>query len=86
MDVVLSTYPTAKGGMQNESLVGIYTRFCTFGTNLYAQSVLVIKISASELSQKFIKVALLVGYMSWQTPATAHIPTKNLSMCAFSMC
>ncbi len=37
------------------------TRFCMLGTNLHAQSVLVSKISASELSQKFIKSALLVG-------------------------
>ncbi len=35
--------------------------FCTFGADLYAQSVLFSKISASELSRKFIKTALLVG-------------------------
>ncbi len=39
----------------------LHTRFCTFGTDLYAQSVLSNKISASEISQKFIKSALLVG-------------------------
>ncbi len=39
-----------------------YTFFCTFGTDLYVQSVLTMKISASELSRKFIKSALLVGY------------------------
>ncbi len=33
----------------------------TFGTNLHAQSVLINKISASELSREFIKTALLVG-------------------------
>ncbi len=38
-----------------------HTHFCTFGTNLHAQSVLSNKISASELRRKFIKVALLVG-------------------------
>ncbi len=37
--------------------------FCTFGTNLCAQSVQINKISASELSRKFIKTALLVGYV-----------------------
>ncbi len=34
--------------------------FCTFGADLYAQSVITKKIS--ELSRKFIKSALLVGY------------------------
>ena len=57
--------PTSNGGTQNGSSVGIRTRcmhvFCTFGVDLYAQSVLVNKVSASELSQKFIKSALLVG-------------------------
>ncbi len=37
------------------------TYFRTFGADLYAQSVIINKISASELSQKFIKSALLVG-------------------------
>ncbi len=37
------------------------TCFCLFGTNLYAQWVIVKKNSALELSQKFIKSALLVG-------------------------
>ncbi len=39
--------------------------FCTFGANLYAQSVLIDKISASELSLKFIMGALLVGQVSY---------------------
>ncbi len=42
----------------------IYTlliRFCTFGADLYAQSVLINKNSASELTRKFIKSAGLVG-------------------------
>ncbi len=39
---------------QSEYVHIAYT--CTFGTNLYAQSVL-IKISASELSREFIKGA-----------------------------
>ncbi len=41
----------------------MHTCICTFGADLYAQSVLINKISASELSWKFIKVALLVGYV-----------------------
>ena len=58
-------YPTTNSGMQNGSLVGILCThsmhvFCTFGANLYAQSVLN-KISALELSRKFIKSAWLVG-------------------------
>ncbi len=35
--------------------------FARSGTDLHAQSVLIIKISASERSRKFIKSALLVG-------------------------
>ena len=38
-----------------------HTFFCTLGADLYAQSVLINKISASELSRKLIKSALLVG-------------------------
>ena len=59
-------YPTTNGGMQNGSSVGICTHrvhvFCTFGSDLHAQSVLIDEISASELSRKFIKSELLVGY------------------------
>ncbi len=48
---------------ENGSSVGICTRcFCKFGTDLYAQLVLINKISTSELRQKFIKSALLVGF------------------------
>ncbi len=36
--------------------------FRTFGADLHAPSVLISKISASELSRKFIKSALLVGF------------------------
>ena len=58
--------PTTNGGMQNGSSVGIRTHFihvfARFGTNLHAQPVLVNKISASELSRKFIKSALSVGW------------------------
>ena len=48
----------------------MHTRFfCTFGTDLYAKSVFINKISALELSQKFIKSALLVGQerKSWRS-------------------
>ncbi len=41
----------------------LHTRFCTFGTDLYAQSVIINNISAAELSQNFIKSVLLVGPM-----------------------
>ncbi len=34
---------------------------CTFGLGLYAKSVLIIKISALEISRKFIKSVLSVG-------------------------
>ncbi len=41
----------------------LHTNFCTFAVDLYAQLVLINKISASELSRKFIKSKLLVGYL-----------------------
>ena len=44
---------------QRWNMYTLHTRFCTSGTNLYAQSVLISKISASELRRKFI--VLLVG-------------------------
>ncbi len=50
-------YPTTNGGIRT-----LHTHFCTFGTDVYAQSVLINKISALELSRKFTKSALLVGY------------------------
>ncbi len=40
----------------------LHKLFFTFGADLYAKLVLINKISASELSRKFIKSALLVGY------------------------
>ena len=39
----------------------LHTRFCTFGTDLYAQSVLGNKISASELRRKFTKAVSAIG-------------------------
>ncbi len=40
----------------------LHARFCTFGADLHAQSVLGNKISASELRRKFIKSVLLAGW------------------------
>ncbi len=58
-------HPTTNGGMQKRNLSWstntLDTRVCTFGADLYTQSVLINKISASELRRKFIKGALLVG-------------------------
>ena len=50
------------------------TRFRTFRTNLHAQSVLINKISASELTRKFIKSALLVGSLSPPPPPMKDSP------------
>ena len=61
-------FPTTNGGMQNGSSVVIHEHcmhvFCTFGANLYAQSVLINEISAMELCRKFIKSVMLVGLTS----------------------
>ena len=61
-------FPTTDGGMQNGSSVGVrvrvaHTFFARFRVDSYAQSVLIDEISASELSRKFIKSALLVGLL-----------------------
>ena len=48
----------AKRGMHSCNTYTLHTRFCTFGADLYAQSVLINEISASELRRKFIKSAL----------------------------
>ena len=45
----------------SRNMYTLRTRFCTFGADLRAQSVLINKISASEISRKFVKGALLVG-------------------------
>ena len=68
---VVGDYPTTDGGRVNGTpwklswnilcTTQSIARFCTFGAGLYAQSVLINKISASELCRKFIKSALLVG-------------------------
>ena len=58
--------------------------FCTFGTNLYTQSVLINKISASELSQKFIKRALLVGYTQYAVEYSSTFCGQHLKFgCLF---
>ena len=51
----------------------MHARFCPFGADLFAQSVLVDKISVSELSRKFTKSALLVG-----------LPKKRVVQCGRS--
>ena len=45
----------------SRNMYTLHTRFHTFGTDLYSRSVIINEISASELSWKFIKSALLVG-------------------------
>ncbi len=45
----------------SQKMCTLRTCFCMFGGDLYAQSVLINKISASELRRNFIKSALLVG-------------------------
>ncbi len=50
----------AKGKL-SWNIHALRTRFCSFGADLYAQSVLSDKILAVELSRKIIKSALLVG-------------------------
>ncbi len=75
----LFLHPTANGGMQNGSSVGIRTRcitrcFCTFRTDSYAQSVLHNKILPPELRRKFTKSALLVGH-------SLHKRGKIINLC-----
>ena len=47
----------------------LHTSFCTFGADLYAQSVLISKKFSLELSRKFIKSALLIGKCLKKPPA-----------------
>ncbi len=58
--------PTTNGGMQNGSSVGVRTQcthiFARLPAGLRAQWVLINKISASELSRKFIKECV-VGWV-----------------------
>ena len=57
--------PTTGGGMQSGSSVRMHAHFvhvfARFAPDLHARSVLINKVSASELSRKFIKSALLAG-------------------------
>ena len=55
----------------------LHTRFCTFGTNLYAQLMLINKISALELSPKLIKSALLAGWVPAPPEAAAGAMHKS---------
>ncbi len=59
----MRTQPTKGGGQKWKLGRNTYTLrtrfFCTSGADSYAQLVLINKISASELSRKFIKGALL---------------------------
>ncbi len=72
--------PTNKGGMQNGSSVGACARyvnvFACFAPILHAQSMLVNKISASELRRKFVKNALLVGQV--------HILESSCTKCTIN--
>ncbi len=55
------------------------TRFCTFGTDLYARSRLINDISVSDLSWKFIKSALLVGQVQfWGSERTREVSFLRL--------
>ena len=60
--VVHTQPPTVVNKMEAQLEYMPYTLQNTFGADLYAKSVLINKISASELSRKFTKSALLVGY------------------------
>ncbi len=66
LNALQEPYPTTNVGMQNGRSVGTCTHcvhvFARLGADLHAQSVLIDKISASELTRTFIGSALLVGY------------------------
>ncbi len=70
------TYPTTNGRMLSGSSAGLCAHcvsiFCTFGANFYAQSVLISKISASEISRKFIKSAI-VGWVGLTVPVSVQL-------------
>ncbi len=70
-----AAYPTTNGGMQNGSSVGIRTRCIHVFACLYAQSVIIDKISASELSRKFIKRLEYMENTSWTPLMTPTLPT-----------
>ncbi len=59
---------------QSEYVRVAHTFFAHFSADLYAQSVISYKISASELRRKFIKSASLVGsWCHWQLPRFAFL-------------
>ena len=60
---------------QLEYIHDAYTFFACLAPDLYAQSVLIKKNSASELKRKFIKSALLVGWEAFdlQPPSVARL-------------
>ncbi len=68
--IYIHTHTTTNDGIQNGSSMGICTHrvyiFARLGVDLHAQSVLINKISASELSRKFIKSVLLVGHIQFK--------------------
>ncbi len=64
----------------------LHVRPCTFGTDLHAQLALVDKVSASELSRKFIKSPLLVGSTYTQKcdfPLPPFLPSSNENKLAY---
>ncbi len=77
---ITTVHPTTNGDVQNESSVGISTRvFARWVPILFAQSVLINRISALKLSRKFIKSALLVGYSSPPLSPKILLPEQNFS-------
>ncbi len=74
------TYPTSNGDMQNGSSVRICTCFvhvfARLALDLYTHSAISNKISASELTRKFIKSALLVGVGSHELKPITSIGRK----------
>ncbi len=67
-----NSIPTTNVGMQTGSSVGIYTHcnFCTFGADLYAQSVLISKISAWRSVGSLLRVRCWLGceivWLQWK--------------------
>ena len=66
----------------SRNMYTLHSRFCTFCPNLYAQSVIINKISASELSRRLVKSALLVGRGGGQT----YVIQRYLLLCLFCCC
>ncbi len=68
----------------SRNMYALHARFCTFDADLHAQSALRNKISASDLSRKFIESALLVGEVfllrsvSWKRRSLIHKMTRSV--------